>query len=152
MELLALIIIGPLLALIALPILWLLRRFKLYPAGVHSAIVYGIIWMTMIGAAFAQSALAEIILWPAQFQAEHLGGQYGTPVTLRRYAASGFQDVTFEYTYQLRPEQVRALQARCGRRAVSLGHEGCVLFEESGEQRGSLILLTGDQLYIMEYS
>ncbi len=152
MELLALIIFAPVLAIVATPVCWLLHRFKLLPAGVHPAIAFGIIWMAMIGAVFAQSAVAEMIVWPAKFQAKHLGQQYGTPLNLRSYSASGFQDVIFEYVYQLDPDQVRALQRRCGRHTASFGHAGCVLFEENGDQQGSQIMLTGDQLYIMDYN
>jgi len=154
MELIALVVFGIPCAIAAAVVALLLRWRKWLPAGVGPVRFGGILWSILIGGFFAQSYIDEMVVRPWRIQAAHLGGQYGTPLTLRRYRVTGFQDLLFETSYQLSQAQAAKLRTRCGAPTYALGYHGCTLYSWQGGEHGDesmVILLSPDnQLHIVE--
>lgn len=154
MEGLALGIFGILGAVVAAPTTWLLHWLKLLPAGVSARLAGAILWSVFTGGAFLANYVEQLVVRPWRTQAAHLGAQYGTPFNLRRYSASGFQDVLLETSYQLSPAQAAKLRLRCGRPTRAFGLSGCALYSWHGgkyDEEALVILLSSDgQLHIVE--
>jgi len=151
METLALIGVGLLGIVVVAPVALLLKWLKLLPAGVGALLAGGMFWAILVGGLFASNYIGELIVRPWHLQAAHLGGQYGTPLNMRRYSASGFQDLVFETSYQLSPAQAARLRARCGKDTQAFGLSGCELYSWQGGDESTLILLSSDnQLHIVE--
>jgi hypothetical protein len=150
-EVLGLIIFGALAVPAAALAAFLLSFFRLLPAGVPAWLAGLIVWPMLVGGVFLQSYVVEMVRIPARHQAEHLGGQYGTPFNLRHYLGVGFQDFQFEWEYRLRPAEVTALRKRYVERTWPSGQAECVLYQHWDGGDGTLdIVLRGDRLLIRE--
>ncbi|NYT39456.1 hypothetical protein HZY97_01695 [Sphingomonas sp. R-74633] len=152
MELFALMLIGPLLLPLAALAWLLLRRLRLLPPGAHPLILVTLLWAMLTGGVFAGMELDELVARPWRLQAAHLGAQYGTPLDLRRYTVSGFQDVDILWIYQLAPDRAAKLRTRCGKPTWIREYHGCELYGSwiEAQQRGTQIMLGGDRLYLSE--
>jgi hypothetical protein len=153
MELLALILIGPPVLLAVAGVCLLLKRFKRLPARINPWVFGALLWTIATGGLIAIDRIHELVARPWRLQLAHLGKQYGTPLDLRAYSADGFQDVLFQWSFQLTPAQVTELRGRCGEVTEAWGHKGCVLYSWHGgeyDDESRLLLLSGDHLYIAE--
>ena len=85
---------------------------------------------------------------PARFQEEYLGRAYGTPLSLRSFQQSGFQDPHSEWRYALSSKDVASLSKRCLPRPGD--SQRCFLFSGSNDRWIAEVELEGNELRVSE--
>jgi hypothetical protein len=121
---------------------------KLVPTGMSHGWLF-LANLGLVGGGLTSALmLEEFIIHPAQLQAELAGSQIVTPLSLRTYAASGFQDPEWDWIYAVDPETAANLQRHCLRPIIP--GPGCVIGSANAGGRDAEILLDGNTLTIME--
>lgn len=144
------ILLFPLVALAAGAAYYIAAKLRLLPAGVPGILSYALIGCAGYGLLFLYSSFEMLVSAPAQFQEKHLGKSYGTPLTLRHYVQSGFQDPASEWSYALSDADAAELRRRCKAPVGSDRGDGCVVFSAMDERWLGEVLLRGNELYMMD--
>lgn len=143
----SIVLLLPILAVAGLVFL-LLRWLRFVPRGRAGIPAYGLIALGGYALVFLLSAYQMLVSDPAMLQKKYLGQAYGTPLTLRSYAHTGFQDPMDAWTYALAPEVAARLRRRC----LPDFHDTdqCHLLSDADDRRFASVWLEGDMLQMRD--
>jgi len=147
MVLASIVLLLPILAMAGLVFL-ILRWLRFVPRGRAGIPAYGLIALGGYALVFLASAYQMLVSDPAMLQKKYLGQVYGTPLTLRSYEHTGFQDPNDEWIYRLAPDAVARLRQRCLPQTYDPGN--CHLFYGEDERWIASAWLEGDMLHLQD--
>lgn len=140
----------PVLAIAAILYL-ILRKLRFVPAGRAGLPGYALVAFGGYALLFLGSALQMLALNPANLQKEYLGRAYGTPLTLRSYEHSGFQDPSDEWHYRLDEADLAELKRRCTvEKPFMNGPVRCRLYYDMDERWFAGVWLEGNELRMID--
>jgi len=143
----SIVLLLPILAVAGLVFL-LLRWLRFVPRGRVGIPAYGLIALGGYALVFLASAYQMLVSDPAMLQKKYLGQAYGTPLTLRSYEHTGFQDPMDASTYALAPEVAARLRQRCLPGFHDPGQ--CHLFSDADDRRFASVWLEGNMLQMRD--
>ena len=120
------------------------------PDGASRSVSIALLTCLGLGGLIIGVAVDSLILKPARLQREFLGAQIASPMELRSYSESGFQDPMKQWFYELSRDKVESLKPRCTPDRHAGRPDVCALYSESDERWFVSISLEGDQLRIDE--
>lgn len=130
-------------------LLWFaLRRLRFFPSGAASVPGYGLIVLSVYAIFFLGTAAQTLWIAPSRLQTEYIGRVYGTPLTLRVYEHSGFQDPMDEWVYSIGPEAVVKLGKHCLPQFTD--PRRCYVFSESDDRWDATVWLEGSNLHMQD--
>lgn len=150
MLLASIVLLIPVLAIAAILHL-ILRKLRFVPAGRAGLAGYALVALGGYALLFLGSALQMLVLDPANLQKKYLGRAYGTPLTLRSFEHSGFQDPAEEWHYLLDETDLAALKRSCiVQPPVVKGPAPCVLYADRDERWFAEVWLEGNELRMID--
>lgn len=130
-------------------LLWfVLRRLRCIPSGAASVPGYGLIVLSGYAILFLGTAVQTLLIEPARLQVKYLGQVYGTPLTLRIYDHSGFQDPVDEWVYSIGSEAIVGLSKYCLPQPVD--RRRCYVFSDKDDRWDAAVWLEGSDLHIQD--
>jgi hypothetical protein len=147
MIILATVLLSPILFLVAMliygVIIW--RGWRM--PGVPNWLGFALIFSLCMASFLACGTIDELVATPAMLQQRYIGEQPGTPLTLKSYEFSGFQDPNQLWTYRLSDAAAARLRKRCLTKGFESAPKGtCMLFSDSDDRWAASVELKGNEL------
>jgi hypothetical protein len=123
------------------------QRLRFLPAGVSGHVSAGLLLTICLGMFLCWITVEDLIVRPARLQRELVGDSIASPLQLRRYEASGFQDPHYEWHYAVSPKRLRALRRNC--RPLPHAADLCLIAEQWDDRWWQGIGLDAEGLWVI---